>query len=189
MKSPFLITGLPRSRTSWLANLFTTGNQFCYHDLLAKVDSLEHFTDMLAGGRGDSDAGLMLIFPLVKQILPDARWLLVLREPDDCKASLKRLLTGTPDEESAWKSFDNLEIFEKHKLAMVSDPSVHVLTFDELDSFDAVSKAWHFLCPETELSRERFDMLNVLNVQPHYPKTTRPISSKLSQEVGELMAL
>ena len=45
MKNIFFITGLPRSRTAWLANWFTYGHTFCFHEACRKVGKIEELKD------------------------------------------------------------------------------------------------------------------------------------------------
>ena len=67
VKKNFFITGLPRSRTAWLAAYFTEGNVFCYHDGLKYLNSKEDFYDLMHNAHrdyrlemiGNSDSGLI----------------------------------------------------------------------------------------------------------------------------------
>ena len=94
--TPFFITGLPRSRTAWLANFFTTQTAFCFHDRCKDgwtAAWVEQSLKMVAQGFvpgspparythvGDADSGLMLIAPQLVVMFPDARWLFVKNTP------------------------------------------------------------------------------------------------------------
>ena len=43
----FYITGLPRSRTAWMSNFFTTDRTFCYHEGVNGCDSIKSYKDRL----------------------------------------------------------------------------------------------------------------------------------------------
>ncbi len=59
----FLIIGLPRSRTAWLANFLTTDQTLCYHDKLADCTTFNDLKGMYSHKiLGDADTGLGL-FP------------------------------------------------------------------------------------------------------------------------------
>jgi hypothetical protein len=59
--TPFFITGLPRSRTAWLANFFTTDHSFCYHDI-SRVGSVWAILESTSSDFvGDSDSGLLTL--------------------------------------------------------------------------------------------------------------------------------
>lgn len=86
----FFITGLPRSMTAWCANLFTTGDSFCYHDGLANCGSLAEFGKKLHAHEvcGDADSGLAYFYDDLSELYPDAQWAVIRREPADVVASL-----------------------------------------------------------------------------------------------------
>lgn len=54
----FLVLGLPRSRTAWLANFLTYDGLFCYHEGLNGCNSIGDYVDKI-GTNGDSNTGLM----------------------------------------------------------------------------------------------------------------------------------
>lgn len=179
MKPPFFITGLPRSRTSWLANLFTTSDQMCYHDLLDQVDSLAEFLAKLAGGNGDSDSGLVFLYPKLAEMFPESRWLLVLREPADCLHSLQAAAAGNQWQESVASVTENWPalqaIYQRNVNMMLDHPNVHMMEFEALDDFELVATAGRFLCPEMKLTRARFDLLDSLKIEPIPAKCPKSI--------------
>lgn len=60
----FFITGLPRSRTAWLANFFSTGDVFCWHEAMAGVGSQDEYWKRMRSPQatyvGNSDCGLFM---------------------------------------------------------------------------------------------------------------------------------
>ena len=82
-----MILGLPRSRTAWLANFFTTEKTFCFHEPLAKMYSYREIeslkTDRITGL---ADTGLgwfdLSIYPCKKVIIH--------RAVNDVNRALKR---------------------------------------------------------------------------------------------------
>jgi phytoene dehydrogenase-like protein len=192
MKAPFFITGLFRTRTSWLANLFTTGEQHCYHDLMDHCASLSEFQAKLAGGKGDSDSSLVFLFPQLVTVFPQSRWLLVLREPAECLASLQKAAQGTN-----WQDY-HAEVAEHWAVLLAQyqaaiqlmkwDKRVYVLDYEQLESYTAVASAVEFLTPGALLSRERFDLLDSLLVQPIPAKCHRMGTAALITETLNLIA-
>ena len=72
----FLILGLPRSRTAWLANFLTYDGLFCYHEAINGCESIDEYKEKVQG-KGDSNTGLMLFdfekhFPDTKIIVIDS---------------------------------------------------------------------------------------------------------------------
>lgn len=72
----FLILGLPRSRTAWLANFLTYDDLFCYHEGTDGCNSISEYKDKVKG-KGDSNTGLIFynpekLFPETKIIVIDS---------------------------------------------------------------------------------------------------------------------
>ena len=176
MRQPFFITGLPRSRTTWLANLFTTGTQFCHHDLLARVKDMNEFSKALVGGVGDSDTGLIPLFAEVSRMFPLSRWLLVLRDPQDCLNAIQAATAGTEWEDAAREAVDRFDMAAHHEMVcrMIADARVQVIQFEELDDYGKMLAAWRWLCPNKDFSGERFDLLKTMRIQPVFQKIARP---------------
>ncbi len=84
----FWITGLPRCRSAWFANLLTYGDSFCYHDAFLGLDKLEDIREKLSKSRpwatniGISDPALVLFWERMVEWYPDAKWIVVWRDVD-----------------------------------------------------------------------------------------------------------
>lgn len=142
--SPFLILGLPRSRTAWLSLLFTVGDCYCFHDLTADVLSIPHFAQRLTmqPGRivGDSDSGALLILEELLEELPDARICYVRRPMCDALVSFATA-TRIPTE-TARPMFHELEA--RLDAAEKRWPGASV-TFAGLDRPEEIQRIWAWL--------------------------------------------
>jgi hypothetical protein len=106
MSDPFFITGLPRSRTAWLANLFTTEWTLCFHDRIGEfIDDTGAVLDFakfqesfhVPGGiLGDSDSGLMPYIQAIDEAFPTSRWAVIERPFEEAMESLKRVCAAGP---------------------------------------------------------------------------------------------
>lgn len=179
MHTPFFITGLPQSRTSWLANLFSTGGVFCHHDLLGGVDSVETFLRVLRGesldGRvGDSDSGLLACYATVMQSFPGARWVLVQREFEEAWNSLCQFVaTGDWQEKLSctWELHEEMaRVWEQASKAMVQDPRCMVVPYESLERTDMIEIIWKHCVPGVRFDRRRAEMLQQLSVRPYQAK-------------------
>lgn len=60
----FFVTGLPRSRTAWFANYFTSGDVFCWHEAMNGITSKDEYYARMSDPRyrliGNADSGLYL---------------------------------------------------------------------------------------------------------------------------------
>ena len=92
MKEHFFITGYPRSRTCWAANLLSTQNSFCWHDGLYGLKRLEDIRLRLEQPEvpivGLSDPAILLFWEHLAQWYPQARWVVILRNVEDSYQSM-----------------------------------------------------------------------------------------------------
>lgn len=123
MENTFFITGLPRSRTAWLANWFTAGDAFCFHDASKNGWTAASIAGQLNSVQarfvGDSDSGLLPVASDIVDLFPDARWLFVRNTVERSAASYRRAFPpenpypGTPSVfdvekmiEVGWKMYE-----------------------------------------------------------------------------------
>jgi len=97
MRGTFIISGMPRARTAWLANFMTYGSVLCEHEMLSKFktpeECAEYMRQMVEDGVVDaigmSDSGAVLFQDALKAALPEARWVIIRRSVDECQKSFK----------------------------------------------------------------------------------------------------
>lgn len=143
MSQKFFITGYPRSRTAWLANLLSYGDQsFCFHEgmrrakdnagLFALYDGMPHALV------GDSSCGLLLNWREVASRYPDAKWVAIVRDPQAVLASCRRAFPWLRVSAPVVRDLrDKLDEFLKSGVQMMS------VGYDQLD--DEVSNILKFL--------------------------------------------
>jgi hypothetical protein len=152
---PFFVTGLPRSRTAWIANLLTTDTTICYHDVPFSIGAV-------GGGKVIGFAGPQTCtqFTDVTRFFPSAPWLIVLRDRDEALRSLKKF---TPVPDDYWNDRCHLisALCAKHQAMTVN--------FDELDNEEVVRGAWAHLLPGIPFDVERFNLLCTMNIQQQLP--------------------
>lgn len=94
----FFIIGLPRSRTAWVSVALSVGDSYCFHDGLMDCDSFSDYLDRLNSRQeiavGDSSPALPEHVQALAECFPDARWLILERSPDECRAALERAVPG-----------------------------------------------------------------------------------------------
>lgn len=189
----FFITGLPRTRTCWLANLFTTERQFCHHDLLGCVDDipglLREMTAHPGKAVGDSDSGLWLVRAWFKARWPAAPWVFVRRDFNSAWESLVRFVTGRP-----WAdripvdaaARDNLmRAYYRALPELLSDSKCMVVDFSELETAATLQRmALHLgLAP---LDNRRLALLQTLKMEPFQTKHPFKVNSELVKELWPL---
>lgn len=88
--SPFLIFGLPRSRTRWLATWLTCGQIEVGHDLAITSDTVQDFISQLWARPGTIETGAMCAHRLIRRAIPGARFITIRRPRTEVSASLHR---------------------------------------------------------------------------------------------------
>ena len=90
--TPFFLTGLPRSRTAWMAAFLTNGDVLCHHEFLKDCTSREMFYEGMRAQHkriGNSDSGLVITDFQTK--FPDSKTVIIERNPADVYASLSEI--------------------------------------------------------------------------------------------------
>ncbi len=161
MKPPFFITGLPRSRTAWLANLFTTDTTLCLHEP-QNACSIEELVQRHAGVRlGISDAGLTFRFRELRERFPEARWVYVHRPPGEVLESLVRFVDPCVTRPMLGQM---LARHAEAEAGINCDALKHVW-FEQLGDREVIRQAWEWLLPEIPFNEARVAMLQGLNIQ------------------------
>lgn len=101
----FLITGLPRSRTAWLANYFTFGCTECWHDellngpeqLIRKMCRFNTWLTKTPIMLGHSDPANLLYWQELEEALDHPKWVIVWRNPDEVLKSCRRFIPASAE--------------------------------------------------------------------------------------------
>jgi hypothetical protein len=163
---PFFITGLPRSRTAWLANLFTTDRTLCFHEPLVPAASL--LADNPAVRIGVSDSTLPLQFERLQAEFPTAHWLYVQRPREECFESFLRFIAGDVQMTRAQAEMFAQAFFERHQqdsAELRRNPLVRTVQFELLDDYATILSAWYHLIPEIPFNEPRWESLKDLRIE------------------------
>lgn len=145
---PFLVTGLPRSRTAWWSVVASGPLSTCLHEPVKDCQSYADFRELWLGmqmpfaGVSDSALGVQL-----GRILDDVkpRTLIVERDTDEAIRSFGDYMDGVPiDREAAAKLFRKLaaELRRHHQHELVK-----VVPFAALNIFDVAKECYEWLMP------------------------------------------
>lgn len=136
----FFITGLPRSRTAWLAVVATTGAAICHHE--PRSGDFASARDLWASGDGVgiSDAGLGLhLSRILAEIGP--RVLIVDRDPDAVLASFERFAPDLVGEPAALR----FRLAQLQAALAIEHPLIRRVSFDALHDQQTVADAMSWL--------------------------------------------
>lgn len=170
-KSRFCITGLPRSRTAWLAALMCAHGIETLHEYPPFFDSLEELRAWLYAGtvadpHGYVD-GFSLIYhaPLVKQHFADSPIVLIVREPKDVRRSWE-----------AWDGPIDNEVFAammarvvRFATEAIGHPNVLAVPYAELEHYATANRiAEH--CTDRALKYRTWQLFHRLKIELHKGK-------------------
>lgn len=174
---PFLIVGLPRTRTAWLSNYFTTDDVLCFHDLL--LDHPIHNIRRILGKRnGNADSALCLYPDIVLEweMSKEINLLIIDRSIEEClhsyqKAQQKENAPFDPDQAFKAAIFGYSEIKR-----WTTSP---IIPYEQID--DRIHEIHMHLTPQVTFSPARANMLRPLNI-------TQIMNSRIQWAAKELKA-
>ena len=153
---PFCVLGLPRSRTSWLAQFLSYGGRECRHEGTALMGTFTDVLGALRRGTGISDTMLALRAEDIAAALPKTRMLIVKRRQEDVFLSMARLGYPIPS-----GMLDRLSVALERASWL---PNAITVRFEDLDDRETCS--WIFRhCLGQTMPKEWFDLWNGVNVQ------------------------
>ena len=164
----FFILGLPRSRTTWLANLLTWGRTRCHHELTAQCP-IHKFPSILGPRDGDSDSGLLLHYEDVMVLYPRAKWLLIERDWHDAREStIKALIRECVPQApiTATETWTKLQgALQDFRSKMEYGLRYLRYDFKDLVNEDVIRDIWRF-CLDEPWDQQRYEMLRNCRIEP-----------------------
>jgi hypothetical protein len=148
----FFITGLPRSRTAWLAVAATTPTSICVHEPIRDVSSFEQLRDAwlssnaMEAGVADSGLGLY-IDRVIREVAP--RTLIVERRFSDVLRSFEAYMAGIEIDIDATVHY----LTKLYKaLQGAKGSKIRRIDYDDLQSLEKLGNALNWLIPGADFS-------------------------------------
>ena len=178
----FFITGLPRSRTSWMANFFTHANTYCFHELSNEAPDYIQIRDILTNRleeyKGISDCLLPFYFEPLAETLENVRLLVIERDFGEVVESFLKWAKNENYVELQDIIVGQLKKL-KEKLDYIKGRYEHmIVNFSELDDVNKMEEIWYYLLPGLRFDSERFELLNKFKIDPVYEKYTRDLKNE-----------
>ena len=157
MSEPFFITGLPRSRTAWMAVAMTASRTFCRHE--PRYDSVRDLKDLWYSnyyqyvGISDSGLGLKLQW-IMDEIKP--RVLIIDRAIEDVIRSGAKL--GVHNRKYIEDLYSAIAPFRFH-------PNTRIVNFEDLDDLNIIRSIHKHLMPHAFFYDEHVKQLMHMNIQ------------------------
>jgi hypothetical protein len=152
--SKYFITGLPRSRTTWMSRYMPN----CVHEPIAEMRNIENLIDVYARYDGVSDSGLGLwIDWILANIKP--KTLIIERDIGEVEKSLEAMGMGLPRTNFCDLLLAKLNEFKDHPLVMT-------VPFAALGNERVMQRVWwHLLGPNVAFDEEYFHKMNAINIK------------------------
>lgn len=175
-QTPFLVVGLPRSRTFWTAQFLGVP-----HDIFMDMTCADDLDGFFAIERGAVDTMLGAVWRGVVARVPDLRLILIHRPVDQVVSSFAR---------AGIRSAAFTSVLRGYAAAM-RDPDLHaradlVVTFDGLRQF-GVCDQLHQACLGAPADYARWEMLSEQNLQCDMPAVMQGLAAR-SAPLASLMA-
>lgn len=153
----YLITGLPRTRSAWLAALFSSDALPCFHEAPASPDTIDTSKPF---GLCDPSAACLYPHHALK-IFSGKTIVVVLRGAASARESLEVLLG---QKASAWDAIE-----ERYNHFLANAPNVRTVPFGGLSDFGTVRQLYREVRGRN-LSRVRFDLFDGLLIEQDLAK-------------------
>lgn len=162
MSNTFFIAGYPRSMTAWLANFLTTGQSHCFHDVFTMCHPKTAYAgDLLASIPleyvGASGSDLPFFISQIEASFPNARHVLIERNPADVKKSLEALY------DADMSAFMDIAAVKIAKYAARFNPLL--VRFADISTLEGIGKIWSHCLPNKRFDHDRWQMLRHFNIQ------------------------
>lgn len=153
----FFITGLPRSRTAWMAAWLSEGDTICRHEPSASISSVEQIPTLWSGCAGVSDSGLGVHLGWILEHVR-CRVLMIDRDPVAVRRSLERLVPGAEAGPYCAALHEELSRWIGHPLVMT-------IPFGAMSDMRRMQSAYWWVKPGRAFDEERFRLFDGLNIQ------------------------
>lgn len=162
---PFIVFGLPRSRTAWLSRFLSYGGWTCHHDAAQTMRTFENVREFFRRPMiGAAETGACYGWRLLEYHFPEMKRVVVRRPVEEIVDSLSRIDIG---QVGTWKPSELRRIFTygARMLDQISArPGVLTVDFRDLETEDACRAVFEHCLPY-RFDRQHWEGLRHVNVQ------------------------
>lgn len=162
---PFIIYGLPRSRTSWLSMFLSYKDWTCHHEKAMHMRSMDDVKELFAAANtGSVETGAPYGRCLLKWFVPNLKEVVILRPLEEVVDSVMKI------------DLQGISVFDRDKLRKIlakgerallkiaKDPNVLVVNYDDLHKEEICAKIFEFCLPY-KFDKDWWDYYKDLNIQ------------------------
>lgn len=159
----FLIVGLPRSRTAWLAAFLTSGPVVCHHELVRSCPDLRDYVQAFSKHPivGDSSSAIPSCYNFAAPFLPAHRIAFIMRNPEQAQAATFAMIRNEAGIEPVAERWDGIEA--RFNAMLAAHPEAPRYAFEDLDNEAAVKQLSEYLTGQP-FDRVRYGIMKDLRV-------------------------
>ena len=162
---PFVIYGLPRSRTAWLSNLLTYKEWECFHEPAIFMRSIADVKALLTSENiGVADTGIAYGYHLIRHIVPKVREVVIIRPVDEVVQSVLKLDIEGIAKYNVDMLRRNMNYGHRMLKKIAENPDTLVVKYSDLDKEEVIQNIWE-TCLPYEFDRDRWLELRHKNIQ------------------------
>jgi len=164
-KRPFIVYGLPRSRTFWLSRFLSYGDWECHHETAIRMRGIEDIAALFSQpGTGTAETAAAPGWRVLHHHVPDLRAVVVRRPVEQVMASLARLDLNGAFVYDLTKLRKNMERISRALDQIARLPGALVVDHDDLDREDVCAEIFTH-CLSIDLPRDWWLRLRGQNLQ------------------------
>lgn len=169
MSIPFIVYGLPRSRTSWLSMLLSYGDWTCHHEKAMLMRSMGDVKELFCTpNTGTVETAASYGRCLLGWIVPNIKEVVILRPVDEVMSSLIALSQRDGFVFDIQKLRKIMERGSKSLYKIAKDPNVLVVNYCDLDKEDTCAKIFEFCLPY-KFDKVWWEAYKDKNIQLNFP--------------------
>lgn len=185
LKNFFFIIGLPRTRSTWLANFLTYKTSFCFHEairLCYKIKDMQPLLESIEEQNvGDADTMLIQYKDQIIEMFPSAKWVIIKRDFEDVMLSLgKKFAFKNPEDDRVlFKEIEKkITSFEKEHPALI-------INYEDLNNAEICKKLWDYCISDSSFNYKRWMQLDVIKMDPFENKMLKYHGLDAKRTVGD----
>ncbi len=177
---PFLIIGLPRSQTAWLANYFTQNGRICHHERMIDVQfNFNTLISELGKKHGNADASLILKHKEVIELHNQGKINLVLisRKVPEVTEALFNAYKKAGYKDAMGMTHKIITSYVGPWASLLSNSKAMIVDYHSIHN--VLPEIHAHLTPEIPFSKSRAEMLRNLNITQNIAKRVREYALRM----------
>lgn len=169
MTIPFIVYGLPRSRTAWIAKFLTYKDWECGHEQAMYMRNMEDVRAFFAQSSiGTAETAASYGRDLIRHAVPNIKEMVILRPVDEVIESVMRIDISKIGFYDRCRLRKGMEYGNRMLQKIAKDPNVLVIHYADLVNEETCAKVFEYCLPY-KFDKAWWESLHAKNVQIDTP--------------------